>query len=302
MMRRHLALIVSAAVMSLFAAAPAQACHRCKPGAPVCAAPVPATRCVTEMVPYTVMKTRTRMTFEPYQCTIMVKEPITQVVERQRVVCRPVYETSYVQRTVRVCRPVYDTQMVDQQVCVRRPVQVAREVAGVRYEAYTQCVSVPVVAKTGGCGLGNLCGKLHGRRCAGMANVGCTTVLQTCYQPVPTTQTVYETQWVTETQTRQVPVTTCRMVTEDRVQNIPVRHCRMVQEVVTDRRVVVCGFRCVPKQITKMRPVPVCETVPVTCYRPVTHVVPICPPVVETAVVATPQAGPSAQGLPAAQH
>ncbi len=300
-MRRLVAGMLTAGLL-VMASSSARACHACKPGAPVCAAPVPATRCVTEMVPYTVMKTRTRMTFEPYQCTIVVKEPITQVVERQRVVCRPVYETSYVQRTVRVCRPVYDTQMVSQNVCVQRPVQVAREVAGVRYEPYTRCISVPLVAKTGGCGLGSLCGKLHGRGCAGLATVGCTTVLQTCYQPVPVSQTVYETQWVTETQTRQVPVTTCRMVTEDRVQNIPVTHCRMVQQVITERRTVVCGFRCVPKQVTKMRPIPVCETVPVTCYRPVTRIVPICPPIAETIAVATPQAGASPQATATGQN
>jgi hypothetical protein len=275
-------------------AAPAAACRGCKPGAaPVCA-PVPATRCVTEMVPYTVMKTRTRMTYEPVECTIMVKEPITQVQERQRVVCRPIYETTYVQRTMRVCRPVYDTQMVAQEVCVRRPVQVARQVACVTYEPYTQCVSVPVASQSR-CGLGKLCGKLHGRGCAGLTTAGCTTIVQTCYRPVATERTVYETQWVTETQTRQVPVTTCRMVTEDVVRNVPITNCRMEQRVITERRTVVCGYRCVPKQITKMRPVPVCETVPVTCYRPVTRVVPACPPPVATAQLATPQGAPNAQ-------
>jgi hypothetical protein len=249
------------------------------------------------------MKTRKRITFVPEECTVMTREPITQVVERQRVVCRPVYDTTFVQRTVRVCRPVYDTQMVDQVVCVKRPVQVARQVSGVSYEPYTQCVSVPLVAKTGGCGLGKLCGKLHGASCGGLATVGCTTVTKTCYRPVPVEQTVYETQWVNETQTRQVPVTSCRMVTEDRVQNIPVRQCRMVQEVVTDRRVVVCGYRCVPKQITRMRPVPVCETVPVTCYRPMTRVVPVCPPMIETAsILPAPQSGPSGQAHASGQN
>lgn len=280
----------------------ADACHACKVGAPPVCTPVPTTRCVTEMVPYTVMKTRTRMTYEPVQCTITVKEPITQVVERQRVVCRPVYETNYVQRTMRVCRPVYDTQMVPQEVCVRRPVQVAREVACVTYEPYTQCVSVPVAPRST-CGLGKFCGKLHGSRCAGLGTTGCTTtVMQTCYRPVATQRTVYDTQWVTETQTRQVPVTTCRMVTEDIVRNVPVTNCRMEQQVVTERRTVVCGFRCVPKQITRMRPVPVCETVPVTCYRPVTRVVPICPPMVETALVPSAQSGPSSQAGASAQN
>ena len=41
---------------------------------------------------------------------------------------------------------------------------------------------------------------------------------------------------------------------------------------MTDR-IPVITFHCVPKQITRQVPYPVCETVAETCYRPVTRMV-----------------------------
>ena len=64
----------------------------------------------------------------------------------------------------------------------------------------------------------------------------------------------------------------------------------MVQEVVTDR-IPITRFHCVPKQITRQVPYPVCETVAVTCYRPVTRMVPI--------VYAAPAPAPTSQAAPA---
>jgi hypothetical protein len=274
----------------------ASACHTCK--ATPCAMPVqPAFECVTEMVPYTVMKKRVRTEYIPVQKTIMVKQPITQVVERQRVVCRPVYETSYIQRQRVVCRPVHDTSYVTRQDVVCRPVQTTREVTACVMQPYTTTEVVPTYVKTGGCGLGLLCGKRHGGHCGGVSPAGCVEVTRTCYQPTMVTRQVVETQMVQEVVTRQVPVTTTRMVQEVVVENVPVTHCRMVREVVVDRVPDVCGYQCVPKVVTKMVKRKVCETVPVTCYRKVKRMVPLvaAAPVHDTLVAATPQ-GPLATG------
>jgi hypothetical protein len=122
---------------------------------------------------------------------------------------------------------------------------------------------------------------------------GCATVAQTCYTPVPVTRNISVTQLVSEIQTRQVPVTTTRFVPESREIKVPIVSCQMVSEVVT-QKIPVVSFRCVPRQITRQVPYPVCETVAVTCYRPVTRMVPIVP-------VATPRAAPSGQTAPSGQ-
>ena len=103
---------------------------------------------------------------------------------------------------------------------------------------------------------------------------GCQTVAQTCYTPVPVVRDVVETRMVPEVQTRQVPVTRCSIVREQKVVEVPVFHTRIVQEVVTER-IPHVTVRCVPKTVTRRIPFPVCETVEVTCYRPVTRVVPV---------------------------
>ncbi|WP_435011448.1 hypothetical protein P12x_002760 [Tundrisphaera lichenicola] len=272
-------LVAVAAVAWVMAPGTASACHKCHRNPCVLApAPAPTVQCVTEMVPYTTYKNVTRTAFRPVTETIMVKKATTTFVERQRVVCKPVFDTTFVQRTVEICRPVHETSYVNQQYTVCRPVSTTQQVTEYQYQPSTRMVSVPVVSK--GCGH---CGKPK-------IACGCVTVAQTCYTPVPVVRDVVVTRMVSEVQTRQVPVTHTRMVRETKVENVPVRHCRMVQEVVTDR-IPVTTFHCEPKQITRQVPYPVCETVAVTCYRPVTRMVPV--------VYAAPAPAPSLQAAPA---
>ena len=263
-MRNKVARFLMASMAVLTFAETASACHACKmtpcvlAPAPVC---LPAYECVTEMVPYTVYKQRKRIEFQEVTETIMTRVAETTYVERQRMVCKPVWDTTYVQRTVNFCKPVSETTVVNQQYTVCKPVLTTRQVTEYCMQPTTTFVTVPVAQKCG------LCGKMQ-------PACGCQTVAQTCYTPVPVVRDVVMTQYVPETQTRQVPVTTTHLVRETKVENVPIRHCRMVSELVTDR-IPVTTFHCVPKTITRKIPYPVCETVAVTCYRPVKHMVPI---------------------------
>lgn len=264
----------------------ASACSRCRRTPCVYVAPAPAVECVTEMVPYTVMRTRTRIDFQPVTETIMVREPHTTYVERQRVVCRPVYDTTYVERVVSICKPVFDTDMVTQTVAVCKPVTETHQVTEYCLQPTTQYVSVPV--RSGRCGH---CGQAA-------PSCGCKTVAQTCYTRVPVVRDVTTTRLVRECETRQVPVTKCRLVREEKVVKVPVTSCRMVQETVTEK-IPCTTWTCAPKTVTRQVPVPVCETVPVTCYRPVTRMVACAPAAPLAAAQAAPapsgQAGASAQ-------
>lgn len=257
------------------------ACTTCHQTPCVIVAPQPAYQCVTEMVPYTVNRVVTRTAWRSVTETIMVREANTTFVECQRTICRPVYDTQYCQRTITVCRPVSETKMVTQCVQVCRPVTTTQQVTDYCLQPTTQLVNVPV--QSHGCGI---CGK-QAPAC------GCVTVAQTCYQPVPVTRNVQVTQYIPEMQTRQVPVTCTRFVPETKTVNVPIVSCRMVSEVV-NVKVPVTTFRCVPKEVTRQIPYPVCENVTVTCYRPVTRMVPCAP-------AATPQAAPSGQSSPSKQ-
>ena len=100
-MVRLRAVCFGAVVLVLGMTGSASACHRCQRTPCVLAAPAacqPAYQCVTEMVPYTVMRTRTRVEFREETATVMVREPETTWEERQRVVCKPVIDTTTVQR------------------------------------------------------------------------------------------------------------------------------------------------------------------------------------------------------------
>ena len=273
----------------------ASACHTCQKNP--CVVEQPRYECVTDLVPYTVMKTRTRIDYQPEQKTVMTREPIMQTVEKQRVVCRKVYDTTYVEQRYQVNRNVTETSYVDQQVTVCRPVSTTRQVAVTCMQPVSRVVTMPAPAKHKGCGLGLLCGKHQGNPCGGMTNNGCVSVVETCYQPTTVMRDVVETQMVSEIQTRQVPVTTTRCVTEERVRQVPIRSCRMVQEVVVDRRQVCVGYQCVPKTVTKMIPVKTCETVPVTKYKKVKRMVAVCPPTTFSPVLAA----TALMGLPTAQ-
>jgi hypothetical protein len=241
------------------------------------------------MVPYTVNRVVTRVHWQPVTETIMVREVDTTWVERPRVVCRPVFDRTYVQRNVTVCRPVADTTVVNQNITVCRPVTTTRQVTEYCMQPTTQLV--PVVPHH--CGH---CGKVA-------PACGCATVAQTCYTPVPVVRDVAVTQLVPEVQTRQIPVTTVRIVPETKTIDVPVVNCRMVTEVVNEK-VPVFNVRCVPKTITRQIPVPVCETVAVTCYRPVTRMVPVVPaaaPAYAAPAAAPSGQGPSGQSAPSAQ-
>ncbi len=272
-----LATAMTSAVALIASNGPAEACHKCQRTPCVLVAPAPMVQCVTEMVPQTVYRTRTRMESRPVVETIMARVADTQIVERPRVVCKPVFDTSYVQRTVFSCRPVSETSMVNQVFTTFRPVQTTRQVVETTYQASTRMVSVPARVPT--CGR---CGKTR-------YSCGCVTVAETCYTPVSSVRDVVVTQMVPEQQARQVPVTSTRMVSETRVENVPVRTCRMVTETVIDR-IPITTFRCEPKQVTRMVPYPVCETVAETVYHPVRRMVTMVPQ------YAAPGPAPTSQG------
>src|SRR4051812_46884224 len=88
-------LVAAAAVALILAPGTASACHKCRQTPCVLvAAPAPAVQCVTEMVPYTTYRTRTRTEYRPVTETIMVRKANTTFIERQRVVCRQVWDTT----------------------------------------------------------------------------------------------------------------------------------------------------------------------------------------------------------------
>ncbi len=260
----------------------ASACHKCKQNPCVLVAPQPAYECVTEMVPYTVMKNHWRTEYETVTKTVMVRQPITNYVERQRVVNKPVYDTIEVPRQRVVCKPIHETDYVTQTYTVCKPVQTTQQVTSYCMQPTTQLVTVPT---------GHRCGLCHKDPC------GCMTVAQTTYTPVPVVRDVVTTTMVPETQTRQVPIHRTRYVQEvvNDVQKIT--KCRMVQEVVNEK-VPCVTWTCVPKTITKQIPHRVCEQVAVTCYKPVTRMVP-CAAVAPVGYASAPAVAPSIQAAPA---
>jgi hypothetical protein len=236
----------------------ASACHTCKRNPCVMPAPQPAYQCVTELVPYTVYKNHWRTEYEAVTKTVMVREPVTNYVERQRVVCKRVYDTIEVPRQRVVCKPIHETDYVTQTYTTCRPVQETQQVTSYCLQPTTQYVTVPT---------GRRCGLCHKDPC------GCKTVACTTYTKVPVVKDVVVTRMVPETQTRQVPVHRTRYVQEVVNDVQRVRQCRMVQEVVTER-IPHTTWVCVPKTVTKQIPHKVCEQVAVTCYRKVSRMVP----------------------------
>lgn len=256
----------------------ALACHACKQTPCILAPPAPAFECVTEMVPCTVMKTRTRVDLVPV-CTKTVAETKIDIVydEQIRPVCRPVFDTVFLTRCYTVCRPVCETTMVCQPYTVCRPVTTTRQVTEYCLKPYTELITVPVKDRCGRCG-------------PGAGSCTCKTVARTCYVRVPVVREVTETCMVTEVQNRMVPVVHWHMVPEQRVEKYPVTVARMVNETVRVRvpRMVT---RCVPKTLVYKTAVVTCEEIPVTVYRPVVKMVPVVAP--------CPQAVPTPQAIPA---
>jgi len=253
------------------------ACHVCKQTPCVFApAPAPAFECVTEMVPFTVMKTKTRVDLVPACTKTVMKTKLETVYDEQtRNVCKPVFDIVYETRCVTVCRSICETTMECQPVRVCRSVTTTRQVTECCLCPFTELVTVPVKTKCSRCG--------HSE-----GGCTCQTVARTCYRRVPVVREVTETRMITEVQTQQVPVVHWRMVAEQRVEKVPMTICRMVNEVVRIRvpRLVV---KCEPTTLVYKRAVLTCEEIPVTVYRPVVKMVPVVEP--------SPQVMPTSQGM-----
>ena len=242
------------------------ACHTCKQTPCVMTPPpAPAFECVTEMVPFTITKTKTRVDLVPV-CTKTVMETKIDIVydEQIRTVCKPVYDTVFVDRCITVCRPVCETTMVCQPYRVCRPVTTTRQVTEYCLKPYTELVTVPVKTRCGRCGH-------SGGGCT------CMTLARTCYKRVPVVREVTETCMVTEVHSQMVPQVHWRTVSEQRIEKVPVTTCRMVSETVRVR-VPRMVFNCVPKTLVYKTAVLTCEEIPVTVYRPVVKMVPVVVP------------------------
>jgi hypothetical protein len=240
----------------------------------IAAAPAPAFKCVTEMVPFTVTKTKTTVDLVPV-CTKVVMETKIDIVydEQRQTVCKPVFDTVVETRCSTVCRPVCETTMVCQSARTCRPVTSTRCVTEYCLQPYTELVTVHCRKKCG------FCGDTAGA-CA------CNTLARTRYKRVPVQREITETRMVSEVSTQMVPVVHWRMVYEQRIDKVPVTICRMVNQ---DVRVKVprLVFRSVPKTLVYKTAVLKCQEIPVTVLRPVIRMVPVAQP--------TPQVAPSAQ-------
>ena len=255
----------------------ALACHTCKQTPCVITPPTaPAFECVTEMVPFTITKTKTRVDLVPVCTKTIMETKIDTVYDEQiRTVCKPVYDTVFVDRCINLCRPVCETTMVCQSYQVCRPVTTTRQVTEYCLKPYTELVTVPVQSKCGRCG--------HSK-----GGCTCMTLARTCYKRVPVVREVNETCMVTEVLNQMVPVVHWRMVPEQRVEKVPVTTCRMVNDTVRVR-VPRLVFRCVPKTLVYKTAVLSCEEIPVTVYRPVVKMVPVALP--SSQVMPTSQGG-----------
>jgi hypothetical protein len=231
--------------------------------------PEPAFACVIEMVPVTVMKTKTNVEFVPICTKTVMETKIDTVYEEQtQTVCKLVFDTVFEDRCVTVCRPVCETTMVCQPYRVCRPVTTTRHVTEYCVQASTELV--PMSAK-GKCG--------HRGHSEGGCN--CNTVAWTCYKRVPVVREVTETHLVTEVRTQIVPVVRWRTITEQTIEKVPVTTRRVVDEVVRVR-VPRLVFRTVPKTLVYKTAVLSCEEIPVVVYRPVMKMVPAVEPSPQT--------------------
>src|SRR4051812_19044142 len=246
----------------------APACHTCKQTPCVLApapAPEPAYEDVTEMVPCTVMRTRTKVELVPAYSKTVMKTKFETVNDVQTVpTCKQVFDTVFTTRCVTVCRPVVETTMECQKYCVFRNVTTTRKVTECVTKAYTELVTVPVKDKCSRCGH-------QGGGCT------CRTVARTCYKKVPVTREVCETKVVPEVKTQLVPVAHWRLVPEQVVERVPMTVCHLEHDVITIK---------VPRQVIKHEPkvlvykkaVMTVEEYPVTVYRPVVKRVPVVGP------------------------
>jgi hypothetical protein len=236
-------------------------------------AAAPTFTCVTEMVPVTVMKTRTSVELVPAGTKTVMETKIDTVYDEQtQTVCKTIYDTDFEPRCTTVCRLAFETVMVCQKYTVCRPVTTTRCVTEYRMEPYTEQVRVPCGAK---------CGHV------GSASGGsCNTIARTCYRRVPVVREVCETQLISEVRSQMVPTIRAHTVAEKTVEMVPVTTCRVVSDVVRIK-VPRLVFRTVPKTLVYKKAVASCEEIPVTVYQPVFKMVPVVEP--------SPQRMPSSQ-------
>jgi len=259
------------------------ACPTCNQ-TPCAIAPPPATffKCVTEMVPFTVMKTKTRVDFVPVCTKVVMETKIDTIYDEQtRTVCKPIFDTVVETRCSTVCRPVCETTMVCQPYKICRPITTTHHVTESCLKPYTELVTVPVKTRCGFCGH-------SGGACT------CKTVARTRYQRVLVQREVTETRMVTEVQTQMVPVVQWRMVTEQRIEKVPVTICRMVNQEVRIK-VPRLVFQSVPKTLVYKTAVLTCEEIPVTVHRPVVKMVPVVEPSPQVIPTSREGASPSDQ-------
>ena len=234
---------------------------RARPGT----APEPAYEDVTEMVPCTVMRTRTKVEMVPAYSKTVMQTKFETVNDIQTVpTCKQVFDTVFKTKCVTVCRPVVDSTMECQRYCTFRCVTTTRKVTEYQTKAYTELVTVPVKDKCSRCG--------HtGGGCT------CRTVARTCYKKVPVTREVCETQLVPEVKTQLVPVAHWRLVPEQVIERVPVTVCHMERDVITIKmpRLVI---KHVPKVLIYKKAAMIVEEYPVTVYRPVVKRVPVVGP------------------------
>jgi hypothetical protein len=235
--------------------------------------PAPEFTCVTEMVPVTVMKTKTNVDLVPV-CTKTVMETKIDMVydEQTQNVPKLLFDTVFEMRCTTVCRPVCETTLVPHSYTVCRPVTTTHTVTEYCMKAYTELV--PATCRT-------RCD--HAGRSAGGY---CSIVPRTCYKRVPVVREVTQTELVTEVHTQMVPVVHWSTIAEQKVEKVPVTTCRTVNQVVRIK-VPRLVFRCEPKTLVYKTAVLSCQEIPVTVYRPVVKMVPV--------VEASPQAMPSSQ-------
>jgi hypothetical protein len=264
------------------------ACQTCKQTPCVLApapAPAPAFECVTEMVPCTVMKTKTKVDLVPaYSKTVMKMKFETEYDVQTKLVCKQIFDTVFETRCVTVCRPVCETTLECQRYRACRPVTTTRQVTDYCTKPYTELVTIPVKDKCSRCGH-------FGGGCT------CKTVARTCYKRVPVVREVTETHMVSEVRSQLVPVVHWRLVPEQRIERVPVTVCRMVNDVVTIRvpRLVV---KYEPKTLVYKKAVLTCEEIPVTVYRPVVKMVPVVGPSPQCAPGGLDSAGVQVEVLP----
>jgi hypothetical protein len=235
--------------------------------------PAPTFTCVTEMVPVTVMKTRTNVELVPV-CTKTVTETKIDTVydEQTQNVCKLVFDTAFEPHCTTVCRLAFETVMVCQSYTVCRPITTTRCVTEYRLQPYTELVRAPCGARCGHVG--------------SPAGDSCNTIARTCYRRVPVVHEVTETQLKSEVRTQMVPTVRAHTVAEKTVEMVPVTTCRVESDVVRIK-VPRLVFRTEPKTLVYKKAVLSCEEIPVTVYRPVVKMVPVVEP--------SPQALPTSQ-------